>query len=250
VLEASLGPDPTNLITIGLLALAALLIHHDRLGSQLLARSILWANFLIGTCVSIGNAEAGVVDDLGADTFSLGTALLLIGRLGLDEREGSVFRPVAFRTSLTLGMIMAVADAHVLACLGIVELDSSEWPRSSFRERLPHATMLFISGAVLVCAITGLYRLRVWGLVLASLGAAGVCVLSLANVYGLPSRAGSILALTSAVQVALSVPVFVAILGGRPVTSAPAPSWPVRFAPAALILLMMSASAIMPLLLG
>jgi hypothetical protein len=102
--------------------------------------------------------------------------------------------------------------------------------------------MLVLSAALLVAAIVGLYRLRVWGLLLATLCAAGVCALSVTDAYGLPSPLGTGMALTSAVQVLLPMPVFVAILGGRPVAAAGSLSRLARLVPGALVVLMMTAS--------
>jgi len=103
--------------------------------------------------------------------------------------------------------------------------------------------MLMASAGVLVLAIAGLYRLRVWGLLLATLGAAAVAVLSLTDAYGLPPPLRLGVVLTSAVQVLLPMPIVAAILRGR---AAPPPSAPSRLAgaaPSVLVALMIAACA-------
>jgi uncharacterized membrane protein (DUF2068 family) len=247
VMMRSFGGEVGLWIPTALLGLSAFLIYHDRTGSQLIARSVFWTNLVLGTLIAVskemeGGSSATRIVYLGAGvSLTLGTSLLAMGHIGLDERERSVFRPIAFRTSLTLGMILAVADAQALALFAAVKLQASALPEPASM-RLPQAAMLLTSAALLLGAIVGLFRLRVWGLFLAALSAAGVCLLSLTDAYGLPGPFAIGLALTSAVQVALSVPVFVTVLGPRPASAAAAPSRVVRLAPAVLIGLLMTVS--------
>jgi hypothetical protein len=236
------GSLPAGLwISTGFLVLSALLLHHGAVGSQLIARSAWWASLVLGTLVAVaGSSSEGWIGVLLAVTT--GTALLAMGRLGLDAGEGSAFRPVAFRTTLTLGMIMAVADAQALALFGALKLEEGGWNEGA-AERGPQAFVLILSASVLVVAITGLYRLRVWGLLLATLCAGGVAVLSVTDAYGLPVPLRAGMALTSTAQVLLPVPILVAIFRGKPVTVTSTPSRLARIAPAALVALMMAASA-------
>ena len=237
------GSVPAALwIPTAFLALSALLLHHGVAGSQLIARSAWWATLVLGTLVALdmsGRSDGRVGMLLALTT---GTALLAMGRLGLDEGEGSAFRPVAFRTTLTLGLIMAVADAQALALYGALKLHEGGWKEGS-AERGPQIVLLLLSAGVMMAAITGLYRLRVWGLLLATVCAAGVAVLSVADVYGLPNPLKVGMALTSTVQVLLPMPILVAIVRGRPVAPSTAPSGLARIAPSALVALMMAASA-------
>jgi hypothetical protein len=226
-------------IPTGLLVASAVLLHIGHVGSQLMARSVWWASLVLGTVLSL--VSDGTELDAGRIlAMSTGIALLAMGRLGLDGADGGGFRPVAFRTTLTLGMVMAVADAQALALFAALKLQPGGWKERA-AESLPQAAMLAVSAALLVAAIAGLYRLRVWGLLLAALGAAGVCVLSVTNEYGLPIPLATGMALTSAAQVLLPVPVFVAILRGRPVAPAASPSRLARLGPGALVVAMMTA---------
>jgi hypothetical protein len=146
---------------------------------------------------------------------------------------------VAFRTTLTLGMIMAVADAQALAWFGAVGMEDAHFVGGG---------LLLGSAAVLAVAVVGLYRLQVWGLLLAAVGSAGVAALAATRAYDLGGPLPFGFEATSAVQIALVVPVFVAIARRR----APAASPRTRLAalvPALAVVAMMGAST-WALLLG
>jgi hypothetical protein len=236
-------------IPIVFLGAAALLIHHGALGSQLVARSVWWANLVLGTLLSVAGTHHEQYVGVGM-ALGTGAALLAMGRLGLDERPGSAFRPVAFRTTLTLGMIMAVADAQALTFLGAVQTEKSvqyrEWAESS--DAL-HGVALLASAAVLALAIAGLYRLRVWGLLLAALGSLGVATLAVTGAYGFEGPLCAGLEATSAVQIALAAPIFVAIARRR-APAAAAPSRLVRVAPALVVVALMGISCFVALVVG
>jgi hypothetical protein len=106
-------------VPVGLLVLSVAFVHHRAVGSQILARSVWWANLVLGLLLSIaGGASAG--RSLGATLVLAGGApLLAMGSSGLDEDDRSAFRPVAFRTTLMLAMMMAVADAQALLFWGV-----------------------------------------------------------------------------------------------------------------------------------
>jgi hypothetical protein len=230
-------------VPAGLLALSALLAHHGSVGSQLIARSAWWANLVLGTLISVVSssreAPLGLALALGS-----GAALLAMGRMGLGEDEHSAFRPVAFRTTLTLGMIMAVADAQELLLFGALRLEERGWHRHE------EGALLLGSAAFIMVAIAGLYRLRVWGLLLGSVGAIGVIVLAASDAYGLKGALGNALIVTSAVQLLLPVPIFVAITRRRAPEPGPASSRLARLGPPILVALMMGASAWMVCVAG
>lgn len=238
------GSVPAALwIPAGFLALSAVLLHHGVVGSQLIARSAWWATLVLGTLLALADRRHSD-GRLGMYlAMTTGTALLVMGRLGLEEGEGSAFRPVAFRTTLTLGMIMAVADAQALALFGALKLRESGWEKSA-SESGPQGLLLLVSAGALAVAIAGIYRLRVWGLLLATLCAVGVAVLSVSDIYGLPSPLRAGMALTSTAQVLLPMPILVAIFRGRSAAPSKAPSRLARLAPGALVALMMAASAV------
>lgn len=219
-----------------LLVLAGVLAHHGEVGSQLVARSVWWANLVLGLLLSlVGSSwerELGLVL-----TGSTGIALLTMGRLGLDEDERSAFRPVAFRTTLTLGMIMAVADAQALTLFGALSLeDTGKFSRTN-------SWLLLLSALLLVIAIIGLYRLRVWGLLLAALTAALVAGLAFTGAYGFDGALAAALGITSLVQIALPAPIVLAIVRGRAPAASASPSRLARAVPALVIVTMVGVSA-------
>jgi hypothetical protein len=225
-------------VPAGLLALAALLAHHGAVGSQLIARSVWWANLVLGTLISV--VGSGHETPLGVVlALSSGAALLAMGRMGLDEDERSAFRPVAFRTTLTLGMIMAVADAQELLLFGALRLED----RSDLR--LEQGGLLLGSAAFIMLAIAGLYRLRVWGLLLSSVGAIGVFALAASDAYGMKGALANTLMLTSVVQLLLPAPIFVAIARRRAPEPGVAASRLARLVPTLLVASMMAASVLM-----
>jgi hypothetical protein len=207
-----------------LLVVSALLAHHGRVGSQLLARSVWWANLCLGVLLSFpGNDRERLVGLVLV--IATGAPLLAMGRLGLDGDEESAFRPVAFRTTLALGMMMAVADAQALLLLGALKIEGEAWPRKSLSQTAQGVILLLAAGMILV-AIAGLYRLRVWGLLLAALCAVGLIGLAASDVCGLTRPLPQALMASAVVQLLLPAPIVAAIVRGR----APAPRAPSRLA--------------------
>ena len=227
------GDVPAALwVPTGLLVLSAALIHHRQLGSQLVARSVWWANLVLGTVISLGSTSGheravGVLLCL-----AMGTALLAMGR---PAEALAALAPLA---GLTFGMIMAVADAQALTLFGALKLQSGGWKGDY---EWAQGASLLVSATLLVVAIAGLYRLRVWGLLLSAASAVGVCALSATDAYGLPFPLGLGLAATSGVQVLLCLPVLRAIVRGRAAAPSASPSRLLRLAPTVTIALMMAA---------
>lgn len=230
-----------------LLVLAGLLAHHAELGSQLLARSVWWANLVLGTLISIAGSSnetrIGLVLCLGA-----GTALFAMGRLGLGEDDqqhsSTAFQPIAFRTTLTFSMVMAVADAQALALFSSIRLEDalrSSWDRSAAWQQ---SIVLAASAALICLAIVGLYRLRVWGLFLGALAAALVATLAATDFYGIKGPVSTALILTSVVQLLLPIPILVAIVRRRAPAPRPRLERAGRVALAALVLAMMAFSVV------
>jgi hypothetical protein len=224
----------------GLLALSAALAHHGRTGSQLLARGVWWANLVLGTLLCLAGGGSERLFGLSL-VIATGAPLLAMGRMGLDEDDEGAFRPVAFRRTLSLAMIMAVADAQALVFWGILKLRHDSWTRGPLPQET-QGVILLMAAAVVLVGIVGLYRLRVWGLLVAALGALGLIVLAASDVCGLERPLPESLVATSVIQLLLPVPIVAAILRG----SAPAPSQPsltARLAPQAVVLLLMVVSA-------
>jgi hypothetical protein len=197
-------------IPTGLLAAVALLVFHRSLGSQLLSRAILWSNLLVGGLVAwAGSTSERPVAGLLA--LCTGGALLVLGRRGLDDdaRAGS-FVPVAFRGTLMALMVMALADAQTLVLFGALMTQS--WSNMMLHPNTP--LLLFGLAGVLSLSIAGIYRLRVWGLLLGAAGCVALLATSLSSTLGLQSFVRWAFAATSALQLLLMLPLGLAMLTG------------------------------------
>jgi hypothetical protein len=233
-------PPAAVWVPVVLLGLSALLAHHGAAGSQILARGVWWSNLVLGTLLSF--FSSGGERSLGLLlATAVGVPLLAMGRMGLDEDERSAFRPVAFRTTLTLAMTMAVADVQALLFWGLLKIEDGggAWAPLSARTQ---GILLLVAAAMIGVAIAGLYRLRVWGLLFGALCAAGLIGLMASDVCGLKTPLSQSFVVTSAVQLLLPAPILAAIVRGR----APAPRAPsrlARLAPALVVAALMALSA-------
>lgn len=203
-------PPLALLIPGGLLVVAAALVWRRGLPSDLLARAVLWSNLLLGFLLAIsGNwterAHGGVI------ALATGAALLILGRAGL-EQPSAAFRPAAFRGSLVLALVMALADTQSLALFGGLHLEHG---------RVTAATPLLVCAGVMVIATLGLYRLQVWGLVLNIVANVAIAGLALCGALEVPWLLAASLATTAVIQLALPVPLVVALTGRGPATPAP-----------------------------
>jgi hypothetical protein len=228
------------LVPTGLLVLSAWLAHRPGSGSQILARSVWWANLVLGVLLSLAGGETE--KSLGLlIVLTTSAPLLAMGHMGLDSEEESAFRPIAFRTALTLGMMMAVADAQALLFWGAYKIDSQKGA-SDVLSSTNQGVILLLAAAMIGVAIAGLYRLRLWGLLFAGLCAAGLAGLAATNVCGLRDALARAFIATSVVQLLLTVPVVAAVIRGR----APAPRPPSRLAriAPALAVVLLAASAV------
>jgi hypothetical protein len=192
-------------------------------GAQLLARAIWWSAFASGGLTAGFAAETR---DLAATglvmTLATSTALLIAGRRGLD-RDTLGFAPAAYRAPIMISMIMALADAQGVGWLGATRL-SFALSYGSDGDLVYQAVAMIACSAVALVALYGLYRLRLWGLVLSAVTTLAIGVLAFTRVLGL-ADAGPIpyaFAASAAVQLALLVPLFIAIVRRR----APAPPAP------------------------
>ena len=199
-----------------LLAASGVLLQRSSIGAQLLARSALWSNLLLGFLLVVFSPShrenvAGL-----AIAAACGLSLVVAGRVGIGESAPGAFRPVAFRRTLALGMVLAVADAQALTLFGVLRLED--------HARLGSASLLFAAATLLALAIAGLYRLRAWGLLLGAVAAAGIAAAAFGGAFDVPTPIANILGASALAQLALTAPVFVAIARRR----APAPRPPGR----------------------
>jgi hypothetical protein len=202
------GDEPAALwIPTGLLVAAAVLVHHRHLGSQLLARAVMWANLILADLGALLGSDHERRVALGL-AICTGGALLVLGRRGLDDdaRAGR-FAPLAFRASLLAVMVMALADAQTLALFGTLQLQG--WDAGTGR-----AALLLGLSAALVLAIVGLYRLRLWGLALTVVSCAAMVAVAASGALGLPTTVNGAFAATGLVQLAIAAPLVAAVIRG------------------------------------
>lgn len=191
-------------------------------GAQLLARAIWWSAFASGGLTAGFAAE---IHDLAVTglvmTLATSTALLVAGRRGLD-RDALGFAPAAYRAPILISMIMALADAQGVGWLGISRLCFA-LTYDIDGGFVGQAVAMLACSTVALVAVYGLYRLHLWGFVLSVISTLAIGILAFTPVLGLP--AGPIpyaFAASAAVQLALLVPLFIAIIRRR----APAPPGP------------------------
>ena len=141
-------------IPVVLLGLSAVSIHRGRLGAQLSARAIWWSYLVLGVVWSSGPVEslpaAGSLLAVGC-----GFGLLAAGRQGLTRvGTAAAFDPIAFRGTVLVSMILAVADGQLLALLGVTYAEAGAAGG--------HPVALLVCAGLLLVGAWGLSRLRVW----------------------------------------------------------------------------------------
>jgi hypothetical protein len=232
-----------------LLAVAGVLAMRRSTGAQLIARSMWWSTFGGGALICLFAGGVGFVAISLVMVLATGTALLASGRIGLSAADAGGFAPAAYRTSILVSMIMALADAQALGWVGAVELyEALDRHALSATDLAAALGVLSCSGVALI-ALYGLYKLQLWGLVLSALTTVAIGLGALVFL----SDAGPIpyaFALSAAIQIALLVPLFVAIARRR----APRPPSPraarlAAIAPA-LVILALAALSVMTVATG
>lgn len=139
-------------------------------------------------------------------------ALIRLRNLGLEPGPGDrVFRPAAFRTHLVLALVMACADAQTLCFAAVLQIAGGlEHSLVAWSGLLTTACAL-----VMIAAVWGVYRLRVWGLLLNVVGNVAIAWLALDGVLRLEFPIGATLAITATMQLLLTVPLIATVLGDR-----------------------------------
>jgi hypothetical protein len=193
-------------LPVVMLALAAVLVVREGLGAQLLARASWWSYLALGVVWSFGPAEALPAAGALLATCT-GVALLAAGRGGTvrgDTRSG--FDPLAFRGVVLLAMILAIAQAQLLALVAALRLESAT--ATAATAWLPALALATVVGVI------GLHRLQLWGLLaLPAVALSSLAVLALGLVPLGPLLRISLAAL-ALVQVVLPLPVLLAIRRG------------------------------------
>jgi len=170
------------------------------LGLQLLARAYWWAQLLFASLVSL----TGVTDRLvPALAIASACALLSAGRLGLDEGAGGRFRPVAFRGTLMLALVLAMADAGTFSWLGTLQAMDGK-------------VRLILFAVPMIAAVIGLLRLRTWGLLVSVVCNLLVAVLAGTGLLDLPNDLRRLFIGNAIAQLLIPLPMWIAIIRRRP----------------------------------
>ncbi|HUJ61846.1 MAG TPA: hypothetical protein VLX92_25250 [Kofleriaceae bacterium] len=186
--------------TIAVPGVAALLIWSRALAAQLLARGTWWSMLLLGTLVAmIGDRDARHVAAFAAACSAL--ALIAAGSRGLDSRGR--FTPVAFRGTLLVALVLAMADAGGLAWFGAGS--------AVFEHR--YSVVMVVP--LMIVGVIGLLRLRTWGLIVSMIANATIVVLAAAGVLTLPTPLRQLFIGSAALQLIIPLPMIVSIVRGR-----------------------------------
>jgi hypothetical protein len=188
------------------LVLAAIVIHAPGLGPQLLARAAWWSNFALGVmlCYLGGSSvrTAGVVL-----VVACGSALLIAGRreIGAAGEQGG-YAPTAFRSTLLLLMVLALADMQTFLLLGALSLGEG-----SSRDT-PGALLMLLASAGYLVGFVGLYRLALWGALLNLAVSAGLLLAFTAGLVHDDSEVRAIVAVVTGVHILATTPMLAALV--------------------------------------
>ena len=201
-----------------LLASSAILVWRRHIGGQLLARAVWWSNLILGTLIATSgsSSERGLAAVLSLCT---GGALIAVGRADLDEATPSgSFLPTAFRGTLICLLVMAMADAQSLLLFGVLELSDH---RHHHLAPLLHEALPIAVALPLLVSVIGLYRLRLWGLLLCLAASLALALLALTGTFDLPSPLLVAYVATAAAQWLVALPLVVALIRHRAPTVRP-----------------------------
>jgi hypothetical protein len=106
------------MMPVGALLASVFALCYVSMATQLFARAVHWSNLGLGVILCIlgshNERDRGVVLAIGC-----ALALLVAGRVGLRHAERrAAFVPAAFKSSLLLLMVLALADAQTLVLFG------------------------------------------------------------------------------------------------------------------------------------
>jgi hypothetical protein len=202
--ESLRGPEVVPFAMMVLMpVLAAAVIWSGRVGAQLLARGVWWSFLLFGALVCATTRPSSSDAEAVWLALPAAAALLLAGSSGLDARTGR-FQPVAFRGTLVLALILAIADTASFSWFGALN--------ATFEK---HGGLLLMV-VPMAAGVIGLLRLRTWGLLVSLACNVLVVVLSLTGVLELPRVLRILYVSSAALQLVVPIPMIVAIVRRRP----------------------------------
>jgi hypothetical protein len=185
----------------GLPLAAALALWSTRVLAQALSRGVWWSYLVVGAFIaSSSRADESHAGAYGAVCAAV--ALLAAGRTALDRGTDGTFQPVAFRGTLLLSLVLALADAAALTSLGVI---------------VPQGRGLLLTlGVVMAAGVVGLVRLRTWGLIVALACNAVVAALALSGTLPVSHLLQKVFTFTALLQLVVPLPMLVALVRRRP----------------------------------
>jgi hypothetical protein len=197
------GITGTRNLAAAVLAGSALLLHSGRLSAQLIVRG-LWTSAAVLGAVNLIFGWSFERVTSAAIVLGAAASLGAMGRRGLEPGASvTIFAPVAFRGTLLVTMALALADAQSLLFYGFAWL-----------ERFGLVTSSLALGGLMCASLFGLYRLRVWGLLLSAISNVAVVAAAVSGVLAVPSPVDAVLAGTALLQLVLLLPVLRAVVRG------------------------------------
>ena len=212
---------PALLVPAIALLVGASRITSGRFADGVLGRAVAWSSLIVGVVITseFGNPLYVLTGMIVA--WCSGRALLVARERGLEDvtAQGTAFQPVAFRGPLVVALIMAWADALTLVFSGVLQcrwlIDSIVWvPVSDTSGNYWYAPFATLAcGFLMVIAVAGLFRLKVWALFLNILANVGIAALAVSDHLRLPGTVILTVVTTAGIQLLLPVPVLAAALG-------------------------------------
>lgn len=191
------------------LVIAAVVVHLPALGPQLFARAVWWSNLGLGAIICLlGNSNSANSRPAFLFVVLCAFALLAVGRRGLgDAGERGGYAPAAFKSSLLLLMVLALADAQTFFLFIVLV-----WRD---QEHLGTTLVLGPAVAAYVVGFVGLYRLRPWGAFLNALASLVLLVVTAARVTEMDRELRHIVEVLTAVHVLAAAPMLLSLGTGR-----------------------------------
>ncbi len=180
---------------------AAVLIWSGALVSQLLARGAWWSLLLVGGLISLtgGHSER----PLGAViAICTAVALLAAGGTSMTESRGR-FAPVAFRGTLLVALVLAIADTGAFTWFGT--------GNAIFGGRIS----VLLPVPMMIAGVIGLLRMRTWGLIVSLCTNLSIAILAVSRVLFLPGPMRALFIGTAVLQLLVPIPMLIAIVRGR-----------------------------------
>jgi hypothetical protein len=177
------------------------------LAAQLLARGAWWSMLLCTCLISVTSGEHEPIMGLVIGCNAI--ALLAAGGIGLENRKA--FAPVAFRGTLLIALMLAMADAGAFAWFGLGNAV------------FDHSYSVAMVVPFMILGVIGLLRLRTWGLVVSLAANLAIATLAATGVLNLPSPLRQLFIGSAVLQMIIPLPMLVAIIRKQPPRPA---AWP------------------------